>query len=144
MVVYNRAVSNIHTMSPSTIYSIWYFFFIPLSHAMVSLLVFGWPERYVPSLMSNFPIGLTAMAIGAALTAYLDKIDFNEWIEEYVRNNLRFSHMPPRSARSEQEGEQEPGEFYTSLAVLVVTSIWTYVLSVYINSPPAKSDKKEL
>lgn len=145
MVIYNLAVYHFQSnkITPSTIYSVVYFIFIPLSHALVSLLVFGWPEKYIPSLMSNFPIGLTALAIGGALTSYLDRIDFNEWIEEYIRDNLSFSKMPPRT-RSQENEIATQGEFYTSLVVLIVTSLWTYILSVYINSPPAKSDKKEL
>lgn len=137
MVVYNEAVAKFHSIAPSTLYSVVYLFFIPLSHAMVSLLVFGWPERYIPSLMSNFPIGLTAMAIGSALTAYLDQIQFNSWIEDFIRDNFTFSKMPARA-------DEEQSEFWTSLLVLVVTSIWTYVLSVYINSPPTKPAEKEL
>jgi len=146
MVVYNMAVYQFHhKVSASAIYTIVYFIFIPLGHLMVSLLVFGWPERYVPSLMSNFPIGLTALAIGGALTAYLDKIQFNTRVEEYVRDNWTFSKMPERPRSPDDEDyEEEQGEFYTSLLVLVVTSVWTYVLSVYINAPPAKSEKKEL
>jgi len=69
MLVYNYAVEYFDKIyTPSTIYSVVYLFFIPLSHLMVSLLVFGWPERYLKSLMSNFPIGLTAIAMGSALT----------------------------------------------------------------------------
>jgi hypothetical protein len=134
MLVYNNAVERISSVAPSTVYSIVYLFFIPLGHAMAALLVFGWPERYLPSLMSNFPIGLTGIAIGGGLTAYLDHIQFNESIVTYIRDYFTFSHMPQR----------DEGEFYSSIAVLVVTSLWTYVLSVYINSPPTKSEKKEL
>ena len=137
MVIYNYAVSVFSTIPASTLYSVIYFFFIPLGHAMAALLVFGWPERYIPSLMSNFPIGLTAIALGGALTAYLDVIEFNERIEEYVRDNFTFSQMPARTA------EDKKSEFYASLLVLVVTSIWTYVLSVYINAPQTKSEKED-
>lgn len=137
MIVYNSAVARFHGTPPSTIYSIVYLIFIPLGHTLCCVLVFGWPERYIPSLMSNFPIGLTAIAIGGALTAYLDQIQFNSRIEDFIRDNFTFSHMPTRP-------DEEQSEFYSSIAVLAVTSIWTYVLSVYINSPPTKSDKKEL
>lgn len=136
MVVYNSAASNFSQIAASTIYSLVYLLFIPIAHALASLLVFGWPERYLPSLMSNFPIGLTAIAIGGGLTAYLDNIEFNERIEEYVRDNYTFSQMPPRT-------REEKSEFYSSLVVLAITSIWTYILSVYINSPASKSEKKE-
>ena len=139
MVVYNLAVYYLERQfTPSTLYSIVYFFYIPMGHLLVSLLVFGWPERYLASLMSNFPIGLTAMAIGSALTAYCDYKSFDERVEEYIRDNFTFSHMPSRP------DEAPSSEFYTSILVLVVTSVWTYVLSVYINAPPASSDKKEL
>jgi hypothetical protein len=137
MVAYNFAVDYFEKVAASTVYLVLYFIFIPIGHAMASVLVFGWPEKYASSLLSNFPIGLTAMAIGGALTAYLDRIDFNEIIEEWIRDNFTFSHMPPRTAA-------EKSEFYSSLIVLVVTSLWTYVLSVYINTPQAKSEKKEL
>lgn len=137
MVAYNFAVSFFSQTPASTIYSVTYLIFIPLGHALAALLVFGWPERYIPSLMSNFPIGLTAIAIGGLLTAYLDKIEFEERIEDFIRDNYTFSTMP------ERPGDKK-SEFYASLVVLMVTSIWTYVLSVYINSQPTKSEKKEL
>lgn len=137
MIAYNAAVHFLQRIPAPTIYSTVYLFFIPLQHLMTSLLVFGWPDRYVPSLMSNVPIGLTAIALGSALTAYLDKCQFNEQIEDWIRNNFTFSHMPPRTAA-------EKSEFYASLLVLFVTSVWTYILSVCINSPATVSDKKEL
>lgn len=139
MVAYNIAVETIHSVAPSTIYAVLYFFFIPLGHAMVSLFVFGWPERYLASLLSNFPIGLSALGMGAFLTAYLDKIQFNENIEEFIRDNWTFSSMPARTRH-----DDEKHEFYSSIVVLVVTSLWTYVLSIYINTSSAKSEKKEL
>jgi hypothetical protein len=137
MVAYNFAVEYFDKIPASTVYLVMYFIFIPIGHAMASIFVFGWPEKYASSLLSNFPIGLTAMGIGGALTAYLDHIDFSEVIEEWIRDNFTFSHMPPRNA-------DEKSEFYSSIIVLVVTSIWTYVLSVYINTPKEKSEKKEL
>jgi hypothetical protein len=140
MVVYNLAVAYFeHDLTPSTIYSIVYFLYIPVGHLLVSLLVFGWPsQRYCASLLSNFPIGLTAMAIGSALTAYCDYQNFNTRVEDYIRDNFTFSRMPSRP------DEAPSSEFYTSIVVLLVTSVWTYVLSVYINAGTATSDKKEL
>jgi hypothetical protein len=146
MVAYNASVlhfsqssgNNNNYYKASTIYSVVYLLFIPISHLLTCLLVFGWPPKYVPSLVSNFPIGLTALAIGSFLTSYLDSIDFNYRIEEYIRDNYSFSKMP---ARNPVEGSDE---FYSSLLVLAVTSLWTYALSVYINAPPAVSEKKQL
>lgn len=144
MVVYNYAVAKFERRAAaSTIYSIVYFVFIPLGHAFVSLLVFGWPERYLASLMSNFPIGLTAMGIGGLLTAYLDSIHFSDRLDDFIRDNFTFSKMPPRVSGNQDE-EESISEFWSSLLVLVVTSIWTYVLSIYVNSIPTKSEKKEL
>lgn len=142
MVVYNYAVSNFeHRIAVSTIYSIVYFVFIPLGHASGSILVFGWPEQYISSLMSNFPIGLTAIAIGGMLTAYLDAVHFSNRVDDFVRDNFTFSKMPPRLTA---DGIGEESQFWSSIIVLIVTSIWTYVLTLYINSIPTKSEKKEL
>ena len=79
MILYNGAVSLfIQKTSATTIYSIVYLIFIPISHFMTILLVFGWPDHYLHSLASNLPIGLTAIGIGSMLTSYLDLIKFNQ------------------------------------------------------------------
>jgi hypothetical protein len=141
MVVYNYAVTFfIQYVSASTIYSIVYLLFIPFGHLTANLLVFGWPDRYCQSLLSNFPIGLTAIAIGSLLTAYLDRKRFNQRMEEYVFDNWTFQKMPDQR----REAINEKSELYSSVVVLIVTSIWTYVLSIWVNSLPTKSDKKEL
>jgi hypothetical protein len=38
----------------------------------------------------------------------------------------------------------DEGEFYSSIVVLIVTSIWTFLLSIYVNTPPDHDEKKEL
>lgn len=144
MVVYNSALSMFEDrVAVSTIYSVVYLFFIPLGHAFVSLLVFGWPEKYIASLASNFPIGLTAIAIGGLLTGYLDSIDFSDMVDDYLRDNFTFSRMPPR-VTGDKDVDNMKNEFWSSLLVLIVTSLWTYILSIYVNSSPTKSEKKEL
>jgi len=136
MISYNYIVARNPTVEASKIYAVLYLVFIPVSHLLAAVLVFGWPERYFSSLLSNLPIGITAIAIGSGLTAYLDHLDFNERIEEFIRENYNFTHMPPRP-------QDEKSEFYSSLLVLSVTSVWTYVLSVYINFFPLISEKKQ-
>lgn len=143
MVVYNSAIVMFeHRAAVSTIYSVVYFFYIPLGHLFVSLLVFGWPEKYFSSLASNFPIGLTAIALGGLLTGYLDTVEFSDRIDDYLRDNFTFSRMPPRVTGD--KADDSKNEFWSSLLVLIVTSVWTYVLSIYVNSRPTKSEKKEL
>ena len=163
VIAYNAAVVKFeHTVSSSTIYAIVYLIFIPISHVLISLLVFGWPERYVRSLMSNAPVGLTAIVLGAALTAYLDQIEFNGWVAEAVveyQKMLDFTidtgkvatGMPTATQRPgsikrtlQTEESRGGGEFYSSLFVLIVTSIWTFVLSVMVNTPAESLEKKEL
>lgn len=139
MVAYNMAVAQFQEKAdPSTIYSIVYLIFIPVGHALISLLVFGWPERYLPSLMSNAPIGITAIALGATLTAYLDQISFNMIVVDLIAKG--WSSLGYESAPTPQA---EKSEFYSSLLVLLITGVWTFVLSVVINSPSETSEKKE-
>jgi hypothetical protein len=144
MAVYNYAALMFErTIAVSYIYSIVYFIFIPLGHACVSLFVFGWPERYIASLMNNFPIGLTAILIGSVLTGYLDSIHFTDMVDEFIRDNFIFSKMPPL-LNADGITETEESQFWSSIVVLFVTSVWTYALSIYVNTIPTKSDKKEL
>lgn len=149
MVAYNFAVVRFeHLAASSTIYATLYLIFIPVSHACISLLVFGWPERYVRSLMSNAPVGLTAIVLGAALTAYLDEIEFNRWVAEAVVEYWRMlgykvESLPPVEKEGSGGGGKS-GEFYSSIFVLIVTGIWTFVLSVFVNAPQESLEKKEL
>jgi hypothetical protein len=138
MIAYNSAVANFKEYDSSTIYSIVYLIFIPIGHAWISLLVFGWPERYFTSLMNNFPIGLTAIALGAALTAYLDRMEFEGHAVELIKQSWTVMGY-----KVEVAAEEEKGEFYSSLLVILVTGMWTFVLSVFINSPTEPIDKKE-
>ncbi|OEU16560.1 hypothetical protein FRACYDRAFT_185711 [Fragilariopsis cylindrus CCMP1102] len=151
MVAYNAAVVQFeHTVSSSTIYATVYLIFIPVSHAIISLLVFGWPERYIRSLMSNAPVGLTAIVLGAGLTAYLDKIEFNGWVAEAMVEYWRILGYKVESSTAEGGNPEDAsisssgGEFYSSIFVLLVTGIWTFVLSVMVNSPAESLEKKEL
>ena len=99
---------------------------------MQCLFVFGWPADYLPSLMSNAPIGLTAMAIGTALTGFLSKIEFNTIAEDWISSAFG---TPP------QDHSEEEGEFYSSLVVMVTTGVWCYVLSLYLNAAPKEGKK---
>lgn len=139
MVAYNEAVVQFNAATASTIYSITYLFFIPLNHAFLSILVFGWPERYIPSLLSNTPVGLTAIILGAVLTEYLDENKFNELAVDAVAKNWKYLGY-----EVEPSTEEEKGEFYSSLVVLFVTGVWTFFLSVFVNSSAESRHKKEL
>ena len=146
MIAYNYSVVKFEGMATSsTIYAIVYLIFIPVTHGCISLLVFGWPEKYLPSLMSNAPVGLTAIMIGAGLTAYLDKMEFNNYVVDMMESNwkyLGYNHVEETGPKTTADQENQ-GEFYSSLLVLIITGIWTFILSVFINSPSEQSDKKE-
>ncbi|VEU41199.1 unnamed protein product [Pseudo-nitzschia multistriata] len=152
MVAYNAAVVQFgQNASSSTIYATVYLIFIPISHAFISLLVFGWPERYVRSLMSNAPVGLTAIVLGAALTAYLDEIEFNGWVADAVTEywammgyKIETTDATTEPTTVQDEESRGGGEFYSSLFVLIVTGIWTFVLSVMVNAPQESQEKKDL
>ena len=135
VILYNEAVAKLEqSYAASTIYAVIYFLFIPLGHALTCLIVFGWPTKYFQSLMSNYPIGLTAILLGSILTAYLDRIGFERLVDDWVVSNFL------RQKRERQGGH----EFYSSLVVMFVTSVWTCVLSVVVNSPSSSAEKKKL
>lgn len=132
MTTFNEAVKQLENVyAPSTIYSIVYCLFIPIGHAITSLTVFGWPKPYLPSLLSNAPIGLTAMCIGTFSTAYLDDISFNEKFESFLYNNFA-------SIMGQRDNDEE-GEFYSSFVVTMITGLWSFVLAMLVNSPSKKA-----
>jgi hypothetical protein len=135
MILYNAAIPRLESfMAASSIYALVYFLFIPISHLLCSLIVFGWPKDYSSSLLSNFPIGLSALVIGALCTALLDRIRFEDTADNFVRF---FILDRPRIE------SQELGEFYSSLVVMAITGIWTYVVSIMVNASPLGQHEKE-
>ena len=133
-----ESFANHDTLPASRIYSLWYCCFIPLAHAINSLLVFGWPEPYLPSLLSNAPIGLTAMTIGTLLTGYLDRLRFDSYVEEFLASHVPLFLQPSPPSPNNNE-EEEDGEFYSSLLVMAVTGIFSYLASAYANSSSSPS-----
>jgi len=98
--------------------------------------VFGWPSPYLPNLLSNAPIGLSATVIGTISTALLDKISFNQKIDSLVS----------RWTSSAKSPEEDSGEFYSSVIVMIITGAWCFILSNLVNKPSEKKVKamKEL
>lgn len=137
MTGYNFSASTFEPMGypASTIYAVFYLCYIPVGHALQSLFVFGWPKEYVPSLMSNAPIGLTAMVIGTMLTGFLSRVEFNSRAEDWISSTFG----------TDPKDDDEGGEFYSSLVVMVATGVWCYVLSLYVNAakPEVKSHNIE-
>ena len=70
-------------------------------------------------------------------------VEYLEQWAEYIRNNFTF-HKMPRRGEDQPNGANVEGQLYTSLAVLFATNLWTYLSSLYVNSVPQKSEKKEL
>jgi hypothetical protein len=119
----------------SRIYAIFYCIFIPIAHALNSVLVFGWPQHYLASLVSNAPIGLSAMLIGTACTGYLDQIHFERTIHQFISSSDDLWNT-----------QDHKEQFYSSLIVMAITGLWSYALAMWVNTTPAhdKASKKEL
>jgi len=124
---------------PSSIYSIYYMMYIPMGHMLTCLFVFGWPTHYLSSLMSNVPIGITSMMLGATTTGWLDKIDFDASVFEFLQ-----MHAQGLVGKQELVKEDIQGT-YSSIVVMVLTGLWTFILTSMVMAPPKKKDdlKKE-
>jgi len=127
MLGYNQSISTFepYGYTPSTIYAVFYLLYIPIGHFLGCMLVFGWPDNYVVNLMSNAPVGLSAMVIGTLLTGFLSGIEFDSKVQSWV----------DQFNGTLEEKEVEESEFYASLVVMVVTGVWSYVACMYVNSP---------
>lgn len=115
----------------STIYSISSILYLPIGHAVTSLIVFGWPKPYLKNLLMNMPIGITGTGVGSFFTGLLVNYEFDLKVASFL-STLKLVTL---------ELEEEIGQSYTNAAVVVITGIWGYVLSVMVNSKPKPSDK---
>ena len=96
--------------------------------------MFGWPSSYLPNLLSNVPIGLSATVIGTVSTALLDKFSFNQKMDSLV------------SIWMSSGKSSDSGEFYSSIIVMIITGAWCFFLSNLVNKPTTNKVKamKEL
>jgi len=113
--------------------------YLPIGHAVTSLVVFGWPKHYLKNLLMNLPIGIIGTAIGSFSTGALVNMEF----DAKVTNLLQAINLV-----AVEQGEKEGGgtSAYTNIAVLIITGIWGYVVSTLVNSqkPPQKKHEKDL
>merc|ERR1711865_788516 len=120
---YNTAVDNSYVASVLTvtqIYAVCYSIFIPINHAIVSLLVFGWPPQYV-----------SAMLLGTILIGYFETIQLEQQIDQFlVRSGI-------------VTVADEPRELYCSILVMIITGIWSYLLAQYANNTDKKKTNKK-
>ena len=128
-VIYSTAVQKLDgIVEPARIYSFLYMFMMFVGHGMGALLVFGWPDRYWPSFLSNAPIGIVGMLIGTTLTVFLTWIQYDTMIINLIKT---YAPIVP---------VKEQGDLYSSLLVMGVTNMWTFAAANYINKQqPSKA-----
>ncbi len=119
--------------SPSTIYTYVNILFLPIGHAISSLLVFGWPQKYLHNLFLNAPISIVGTFVGSLCTEFLDRMEFDAACYK-IMQILNIMEVP-----------QETGNMFTSVLVMIITGLWSYILANIVNgSPKEKRHDKEL
>ena len=132
LVFYSVSLTVFKNHPPAKIYTVCNILMLPIGHANSSMLVFGWPEHYLPNLLMNAPIGLSATFIGTVCTGMLDKMNFDAMV-----NGLLKGIFMSESSENENDGD---GQFFTSIFVMIITGIWSFILSNIVNAP--KKEKK--
>lgn len=137
LMVYNAALASFRHagFSASTIFSVVQFGCIILNHWLNVGIVFGWPSKYFNSLMSNMPVGLTSLVLGAWLADRLEAIRFDYELKIW---------MGVMEAEAETDVEAA-GTLFASLVVMAVTGVYNYVVLNIVNKAPAaeESSKEE-
>jgi len=126
------------SLSASTIYSLSSLLYLPIGHAVTSLFVFGWPKPYLRNLLINLPVGMSGTMMGSFCTGLLVSYEF----DSKVKSLLQMLNFVSYDAEKE---DSEEGQTYTNIAVIIVTGIWGYFISVLVNGPkrPTKATKKK-
>lgn len=124
MAVYNLSLNAFrHMVGASIIFGIVQFGCIILNHFLNIGIVFGWPEQYTSSLMSNMPVGLSALCLGAVTTSLMETIELDAKV----------------NAMLGYESIEESG-FWGSIAVMVVTGVFSYLALNFVNAPVKGTD----
>jgi hypothetical protein len=125
----------------STIYSLSSILYLPVGHAITSLFVFGWPKPYLKNLLINLPVGMSGTAMGSFCTGLLVSYEFDSKVKRFLRMlNIGVAEV-------DDDDDGGIGQTYTNIAVIIVTGIWGYFVSVLVNGskqPTKKQHEKEL
>jgi hypothetical protein len=126
------------SLPASTIYSLSSILYLPIGHAVTSLFVFGWPKPYLKNLLINLPVGMSGTAMGSFCTGLLVSYEFDSKVKSLLQ-------MLNLVAYDGENQEKDDGQAYTNIAVIIVTGIWGYFISVLVNGskPPTKMAKKK-
>mmetsp|Transcript_9834 Transcript_9834/g.27546 ORF Transcript_9834/g.27546 Transcript_9834/m.27546 type:complete len:170 (-) Transcript_9834:141-650(-) len=132
MTLYNWAYAAFQSVAPaSTVFSVVQFLCIIVNHFLNVGIVFGWPEQYLTSLMSNMPVGLASLALGAFTMGRLEAADFDSKAQKWLGTDS-----------SDNDDDEMKGGFFCSIVVMIVTGLFNYVALNIVNSP-TKGTKKE-
>ena len=83
----------------------------------------------------NAPIGLSSTFIGTVCTGALDKMKFDAKVNGLLNGIFM----------SESSNTDGDGQFFTSILVMIITGIWSFVLSMIVNAPKKENKgEKEL
>ena len=117
--------------SASTIYTFVNLFCIPIGHAVSSLLVFGWPQKYFQNLCLNAPISIVGTVVGSLCTEFFDRMEFDAACYKVM--------MGLNVMKEAKEGSN----MFSSVLVMIITGLWSYVLSNIVNSTPKEKTKHD-
>ena len=128
MAAYNMAFQRFQSVaSASAIFAVVQFACIIVNHLLNVGIVFGWPDNYFASLMSNMPIGLTSLAMGSFGAGYLERINFDDQVLVFLSQEVN-------------DETEAKGGFYSSLVVMGATGIFNYVALNIVNKAPSNEN----
>jgi hypothetical protein len=86
----------------------------------------------------NLPVGMSGTAMGSFCTGLLVSYEFDSKVKSLLQ-------MVNLVAYDGDNQEKDDGQTYTNIAVIIVTGIWGYFMSVLVNGSktPTKTKKKQ-
>eukprot|EP00957_Ditylum_brightwellii_P066110 5014933-Ditylum_brightwellii.AAC.1 len=132
---YNWAYATFQSVaSASQVFAVVQFLCIIVNHFLNVGIIFGWPSNYIGSLMSNMPVGLISLGLGAFSMDQMEKADFDGKMGDL----LGFG-----GSSIANDGGEEKGGIFSSIAVVAITGVFNYVALNIVNAPPPESKEPE-
>ena len=125
--IYHTAVLSFHPRYDlASIFAVVSFGYTPIGHIVTLLITFGWPPNYWKSFLANYSVNLVNVGMGSACAGVLEWMDFNYRVEAVVQTITGGWHL--------RYLDTKQGGIYSSIAITILTGIFMYVASNYVNS----------